>query len=131
MQTNVATPSWIVCLMTCKLVAVVALIPSVALAQSVPEKCKHLDVVAYNEEWAQAGKTLVLDAVIQNNDQYKLQYAGFSFNLYLGRNNNKADYVSGSINNLEPGDQTHLKMTTKLQQIDGIKIWSVSCSFIQ
>jgi hypothetical protein len=117
--------------MTRKFIAIaLALMPGVALAQSVPDKCKHLEVKAYNEEWAQFGKSLILDAVIQNDDQYRLQFASFFFNLYVG-GNNKVGQVSGSISGLEPGDQIHLKMPTMLQQIDKIGIWSVTCTFVQ
>lgn len=90
-----------------------------------------LTVKAYNEEWADPGKSLILDAVIQNDDPYRLQFASFWFNPYVGGNNNKVDQVFGSINSLEPGDQTHLKMTTRLSQIDSIRVWNVTCAFVQ
>ncbi len=116
--------------MTRKFIALaLALMPGVALAQSVPDKCKHLEVT-FNEEWAKFGKSLIVDAVIQNDDKYRLQFANFFFNLYVG-GNNKVGQVSGSVSGLEPGDQIHLKMSTMLQQIDNIGIWSVTCTFVQ
>ncbi len=116
--------------MTRTLFALALALPGVALANGVPEKCKHLDVKAYNLEWIQSGKTLAVDALIRNEDQYRLQWATFGFNFYTG-GNNQVGQGTGSISNLEPGDEVHLKMPTMLTQIDNIGIWSVTCTFVQ
>jgi hypothetical protein len=111
-------------------VLVLALVPGVAMAQSVPEKCKRLEVTAYKLEWAQIGNTLIVEATVKNNDEYSLGWASFLFNLYIG-DNDKVGQVSAAISNLASGDETHLKMPTTLRQIDNIRVWSVNCTFVQ